>query len=314
MRQFAFIAPLAAVAGPRRARPAAQPRSRVTLGGDLTEEVENLGQRDVGSADSPGCRRGANAAWPATALWTAPQVNLVLTDLKPNRPTWQQALDRPGLSIIDSISIGGATIEGQVVTADGRRCRCATRAIRLSLADVYGYSTWQDADRAYQPAGEQSRRRPVGLPLGALRPSLTAGLTAAARRAAGAVQIGGLQRIQTRARRAAGRGDARDQVVQRRVRAGAGPGRTQRAARQPLGARRASAPPRAGAAPAPAPRRRRRPGPSRPRRSRRRSGFLLQIDGVGDGVEQAVRERPGGGIVRTRWRRRPVLAPPPSWA
>jgi len=50
----------------------------------------------------------------------AATVNLVLTDLKPNRPTFQQMADTPGLDGINSVSIGGATIEGEIITADGR--------------------------------------------------------------------------------------------------------------------------------------------------------------------------------------------------
>ena len=76
-------------------------------------------------------------------------VNLVLTDLKPNRPTFQQAADRPGLSIIDSVSIGGATIEGEVITADGQTQPVKFDRYSTSIREVYGYTTWQDANRAF---------------------------------------------------------------------------------------------------------------------------------------------------------------------
>ena len=61
----------------------------------------------------------------------------------------QQAIDKPGLSIMDSISIGGATIEGEIITADGQRLPVRYSRFSSSLAEVYGYTTWQDADRAY---------------------------------------------------------------------------------------------------------------------------------------------------------------------
>ena len=88
--------------------------------------------------------------------------NLVVTDLKPNRPTMQQAIDRPGLSIQDSVSIGGATIEGEVVTADGQRLPVRYSRYSNSIADVFGYTTWSDAGTAFDRlAGNLSRGRLV---------------------------------------------------------------------------------------------------------------------------------------------------------
>lgn len=148
MRSFAFLAPLALVAALATPVFAQTPQVTVTVGGDLTEEVEELGQRDVDQQlerlQSVVERRLAreNALEGAT-------INLVITDLKPNRPTWQQAADKPGLSIMDSISIGGATIEGEVITADGERLPVRYSRYSPSLADVRGFTTWQDADRAY---------------------------------------------------------------------------------------------------------------------------------------------------------------------
>lgn len=156
MRRFAFFAPLSialAAASLASAQPASQgalgaPEVTVTIGGDLTDQVDKLGQRDVDQqtaelADTVRetlARRGALAG---------AQVHLVLTDLKPNRPTFQQAVDKPGLSIFDSISIGGATIEGEIITADGQRLPVRYSRYSNNLADVYGYGTWQDAHHAY---------------------------------------------------------------------------------------------------------------------------------------------------------------------
>jgi hypothetical protein len=50
---------------------------------------------------------------------------------------------------MDSISTGGATIEGEVITASGERLPVRYSRFSSSLAEVYGYTTWQDADRAY---------------------------------------------------------------------------------------------------------------------------------------------------------------------
>jgi hypothetical protein len=74
----------------------------------------------------------------------------MLTDLRPNRPTFQQLADRPGLDGHLSRSTGGATIEGRITTADGRTLPVHYDWYSSSLADVRGMNTWSDADRAYR--------------------------------------------------------------------------------------------------------------------------------------------------------------------
>ncbi|CAN5153801.1 hypothetical protein BH09PSE1_BH09PSE1_21750 [soil metagenome] len=169
MRRFAFFAPLAAtlaLAAVAQAEPYNQPRTTapavtVVIGGDLADDVKKLGQREVdrqiaelvSSVESELARSGA---------LSGAQVNLVLTDLKPNRPTFQQASDKPGLSMFDSISIGGATIEGEVITADGERLPVRYSRYSNNITDVFGYSTWWDADRAFDSfASNLSRGRSV---------------------------------------------------------------------------------------------------------------------------------------------------------
>lgn len=148
MRRFAFLAPLALVAGLAAPALAEQPTVNVTIGGDLVEQVEALGQRDVDRQLERLQTVVARELGRRGALDGA-QINLVITDLKPNRPTLQQASDRPGLSIIDSISVGGATIEGEVITADGQRLPVRFSRYSPTLDYVQGYTTWQDAERAY---------------------------------------------------------------------------------------------------------------------------------------------------------------------
>lgn len=156
MRRFAFFAPLAATlafAAVSQAEPAFQPipttpTVTVAIGGDLVKDAEKLGQRDVDQQISDLVRSVERELARSGALPGA-QINLVLTDLKPNRPTMQQAVDRPGLSMFDSVSIGGATIEGEVITAEGERLPVRYSRYSTSIADVFGYNTWEDADRAF---------------------------------------------------------------------------------------------------------------------------------------------------------------------
>lgn len=148
MRAAPFIAPLAvvlAIAGSAVAQPA---DVVVTLGPDLQDKVEELGAREVGE-QADALAEAVRVALSRQGALEGARVELVLTDLKPNRPTWQQTIDRPGLDSFASISIGGASIEGEVILADGTRRPVEYERYSHNLTDVVGYSTWQDADQAF---------------------------------------------------------------------------------------------------------------------------------------------------------------------
>ena len=150
MRKLAFLAPLGAVlavaAGPALADPAAV---TVTIGADLEEKAAGLGERDVQDQADRLAAVVRRALVDHRALDGA-RIDLVLTDLKPNHPTLEQMAGRPGLDAHRSVSIGGAAIEGRITTADGQVLPVRYDWYTSSLADVRGYSTWQDANRAYQ--------------------------------------------------------------------------------------------------------------------------------------------------------------------
>ncbi|MDY6925149.1 MAG: hypothetical protein SWI22_14465 [Pseudomonadota bacterium] len=150
MRKLAFLAPLGAIlatlAGPAMADPASV---TVTLGPDLQEKVEELGERDVRQQSDRLAEIVRQGVGDSVRLDGA-RIELVLTDLKPNRPTFEQMADRPGLDPFRSISIGGAAIEGVITTADGEVLPVKYDWFSHNLADVRGYGTWQDAERAYR--------------------------------------------------------------------------------------------------------------------------------------------------------------------
>ncbi|WP_428152069.1 hypothetical protein [Brevundimonas sp.] len=148
MRNFAFLAPLALVAALAAPAFAQTPQVTVTVGGDLTEDVQDLGQRDV-DRQLERLQTVVERRLARDGALEGATINLVVTDLKPNRPTWQQAADKPGLSIMESISIGGATVEGEVITADGQRLPVRYSNYSTSIAEVHGYTTWQDAEHTY---------------------------------------------------------------------------------------------------------------------------------------------------------------------
>ena len=150
MRILAFIAPLAAVLAVAAAPAFAEPQSvNVALGPDVMERVDELGAAEVQDQADRLVEVVRRELERKGALEGA-QLELVLTDLKPNRPTMQQMADRPGLDPMRSISIGGAAIEGRITLADGQVHPVRFDYFSNNLADVRGFGTWQDADRAFQ--------------------------------------------------------------------------------------------------------------------------------------------------------------------
>ncbi|HEX8660688.1 MAG TPA: hypothetical protein VF686_02390 [Brevundimonas sp.] len=150
MTRFALLAPLAAglalLAAPALADPASV---NITLGPDVLDAADELGEREVQAQAS----RLADVVRQTLARRGAldgAEINLTLTDLKPNRPTMQQMIDRPGLDGIRSISTGGATVTGHVTTADGQIHPVAYDWYSSNITDVRGFSAWQDADRVYR--------------------------------------------------------------------------------------------------------------------------------------------------------------------
>ena len=148
MRNFAFLAPMTAalaLAGAASAQPSAVV---VTVSPDFAKTAEELGQRDVQQQVDDLTAKVTRVLTQRQALDGA-RIELTITDLKPNRPTMQQISDKPGLDPIRSISIGGAAIEGTVTMANGDVQPVKYDYYSTSLADVLGYSTWQDAGTAY---------------------------------------------------------------------------------------------------------------------------------------------------------------------
>ena len=150
MRRLAVFAPLAAmlaiVATPALADPASV---NVVIGGALVRNSEDLGRREV-QQQADRLAEVVSQALERRGALDGAKVDLVLTDLKPNRPTFEQLSDRPGLDGIRSVSIGGASIEGQITLADGQVLPVQYDWYSSSLAEVDGISTWNDAERAYR--------------------------------------------------------------------------------------------------------------------------------------------------------------------
>ena len=95
----------------------------VTVGPALQAEAEKtLGVRDVNDLAAH-LQATVEKRLAKSPAYDGARIELVLADAKPNRPTFKQLGDRPGLSY-ESFGIGGAKIEGRAVAQIGRAsCR-----------------------------------------------------------------------------------------------------------------------------------------------------------------------------------------------
>jgi hypothetical protein len=84
-------------------------------------------------------------------------VEITIIDADPNRPTFEQLGDRPGLDWGRSISIGGAELHGALRGADGALIsEVDHRRYSQSLIELTGAeSTWSDARRAIRQFAEK---------------------------------------------------------------------------------------------------------------------------------------------------------------
>jgi hypothetical protein len=78
------------------------------------------------------------------------QIELSIVSARPNRPTFEQAMDRPGLDMFNSISVGGAELRGVVRNAAGAEVQTVEhRYYSHDLYDArFNADTWGDARRA----------------------------------------------------------------------------------------------------------------------------------------------------------------------
>ncbi|MBF20106.1 MAG: hypothetical protein CME88_17160 [Hirschia sp.] len=77
-------------------------------------------------------------------------VALVIEDARPNRPTFQQMSDKPGLDPIRSKSIGGAKITGEAFDANGDLiAEVSYKWYENDITMINAGGTWSDANRAF---------------------------------------------------------------------------------------------------------------------------------------------------------------------
>ena len=144
--KIAFIAGALSLAstGAAFAEPAAV---NIVLSPEFAKTAEKLGEREVQDQLEDFTRQIERTLTRRNALDGA-EINLVVTDLQPNRPTFKQLTDRPGLDAMRSLSIGGAAFEGTVTLADGTTQEVKYRYYSPTIMDSVGSTVWTDAWRA----------------------------------------------------------------------------------------------------------------------------------------------------------------------
>lgn len=73
------------------------------------------------------------------------RIELTLTDVKPNRPTFKQLGDTPGLSM-QSFGVGGAAISGKIVAAGGTETPLSYRWYETDIRQASYNWIWSDAE------------------------------------------------------------------------------------------------------------------------------------------------------------------------
>jgi hypothetical protein len=135
----------------------------VSVGPELQDKTDDYGAREIAYLTER-LRTSVEKSLARTGGLQDARVELVLLDARPNRPTFEQLRDTPGLSM-ESFGIGGAEIGGRIVAADGSERPVAYRWYESDIRQAVGLATWSDAIWAFNRAasriakGDQLARR-----------------------------------------------------------------------------------------------------------------------------------------------------------
>jgi len=144
MRTLVF-ATVALLAGAATAASAAPASVNVTIGPELqVKAAKSLGQRDVNELAAD-LRTRVEKQLAKTGAYDGQRIELELTDVQPNRPTFKQLADKPGLSY-ESFGIGGARIEGSAIAPDGKVTPISYRYYESDIRYARRGGTWADAE------------------------------------------------------------------------------------------------------------------------------------------------------------------------
>jgi hypothetical protein len=119
----------------------------VTLSPELRQKAaDEYGERDVQRLAAE-LRKDVEREMRRTGVLAGGRLELTLVDVQPNRPTFKQLGDTPGLSL-QSFGIGGATIEGRAISLDGEVTPVRYQWYETDIRQSHMTSTWSDAEYA----------------------------------------------------------------------------------------------------------------------------------------------------------------------
>jgi hypothetical protein len=131
----------------------ALPASALTVEAKVSPEFQKKLDDDFGAREAKTLTESVSRK--VTDVFTARGVNadkvvVTIEDAKPNRPTFQQASEKPGLDVMRSISIGGARVSGIAYNASGQEIgRFDYNWYENDLRNVLASATWSDARTSF---------------------------------------------------------------------------------------------------------------------------------------------------------------------
>ena len=120
---------------------------RVSIGPELQEKADELGRRDLERLAAE-LEAEVEQAVARSGQAADGRLELVLTDARPSRPTFEQMARKPGLSM-QSVANGGAALEGVEIRPDGTRRPVKFSWYESDIRWASGRAVWTDAERAF---------------------------------------------------------------------------------------------------------------------------------------------------------------------
>ena len=155
MRSLAMAA--IALLGSATAALAAPASVSVSIGPELqARAVKTLGVREVNDLAAE-LRTTVERQVAKNPAYDGARIELVLADAQPNRPTFKQLGDTPGLSY-QSFGVGGAEIRGVSIAASGAVTPIDYKYYESDIRWARWSSTWADAENTFQRFASDLRR------------------------------------------------------------------------------------------------------------------------------------------------------------
>lgn len=147
-RSLVIIALGAVLGGPAFAAPKVA-TVRVSIGQELARKTQIMDAREFDYLSRELKRSVETRLDRSNALDPeGGELDLVIEDARPNRPTWREMSAKPGLSY-QSFGVGGARVSGEYRSASGARTPVAYGWYETDIRWAQYGSTWSDADQAF---------------------------------------------------------------------------------------------------------------------------------------------------------------------